>query len=100
MIYVIATAELQPGCRDKFLAEFHKIVPAVRAEEGCIEYGPTVDAETGYLADHNTKNKIRVSVKEEVELTLPPPAQPETLPDENRPDFTPDTVIEEGQPDL
>ena len=46
MIYVIATAELQPGCRDKFLAEFHKIVPAVRAEEGCIEYGPTVDAET------------------------------------------------------
>ena len=60
----------------------------------------TVDAETGYLADHNTKNKIRVSVKEEVELTLPPPAQPETLPDENRPDFTPDTVIEEGQPDL
>ena len=39
MIYVIATAELQPGCRDKFLAEFHKIVPAVREEEGCIEYG-------------------------------------------------------------
>ena len=46
MIYVIATAELQPGCRDKFLAEFHKIVTAVREEKGCIEYGPTVDAQT------------------------------------------------------
>ena len=46
MIYVIATAELLPGCRDKFLAEFHKIVPAVLAEQGCIEYGPTVDAQT------------------------------------------------------
>ena len=46
MIHVIATVELNPGTRDKFLAEFRKLVPEVKAEAGCIEYGPTVDAQT------------------------------------------------------
>ena len=46
MIHVIATIELNPGTRDKFLAEFRKLVPEVKAEVGCIAYGPTVDAET------------------------------------------------------
>jgi quinol monooxygenase YgiN len=43
MIHVIAAIELHEGKRDAFLAEFHKIVPLVRAEAGCLEYGPTVD---------------------------------------------------------
>src|SRR5262249_55936934 len=46
MLHVIATIELNPGTREAFLAEFRKIVPLVHAEEGCIEYGPTVDATT------------------------------------------------------
>jgi len=46
MIHVIATVELNPGTREKFLAEFRKLVPEVKAEAGCIEYGPSVDAET------------------------------------------------------
>ena len=46
MIHVIATVELNPGTRDKFLAEFRKIIPDVKAEAGCIEYGPAIDAET------------------------------------------------------
>ncbi|MEO8006880.1 MAG: putative quinol monooxygenase [Betaproteobacteria bacterium] len=46
MVHVIATIELHPGTRDKFLAEFRKLVPDVKAEVGCIEYGPTIDAET------------------------------------------------------
>ena len=46
MIHVIATVELNPGTRDKFLAEFHKLIPDVKAEAGCIEYGPTIDAQT------------------------------------------------------
>ena len=46
MIHVIATVELNPGTRDKFLAEFSKLIPDVRAETGCIEYGPTIDADT------------------------------------------------------
>ena len=47
MIIVLATIELAEGRRDEFLAEFQQVVPLVRAEEGCVEYGPTVDAVTG-----------------------------------------------------
>lgn len=46
MIHVIATIELAAGKRDQFLTEFHKIVPSVLAELGCLDYGPTVDVET------------------------------------------------------
>ncbi len=46
MIIVLATIEIADGRRDDFLAEFHKVVPLVRDEVGCIEYGPTVDAVT------------------------------------------------------
>jgi quinol monooxygenase YgiN len=50
MIHVIATIELNPGRRDDFLSEFRRLVPLVHAEEGCIEYGPTVDVATGLSA--------------------------------------------------
>ena len=46
MIHVIATIELAPGSRDAFLAEFRKLIPDVKAEDGCIAYGPTIDAQT------------------------------------------------------
>jgi quinol monooxygenase YgiN len=46
MIHVLAIIELAEGTRDAFLREFHAIVPAVRDEEGCMEYGPTIDART------------------------------------------------------
>jgi quinol monooxygenase YgiN len=46
MIHVIATLEFEPGKRAYVLEEFKKIVPLVRAEAGCIEYGPVIDAET------------------------------------------------------
>jgi quinol monooxygenase YgiN len=52
MIYVIATLELEPGSRNAFLAEFAKVVPLVRAEAGCLEYAPAIDAETGMAAQH------------------------------------------------
>mgnify|MGYP000881566127 CR=1 FL=1 len=50
MIHVIATIELQPGVRDRFLAEVAGLVPAVRAEAGCIEYGPAVDVAVDFGA--------------------------------------------------
>lgn len=50
MIHVIATIELREGTRDEFLREFHALMPHVHAEDGCIEYGPTVDAETPIAA--------------------------------------------------
>ncbi|HTS52996.1 MAG TPA: putative quinol monooxygenase [Burkholderiales bacterium] len=46
MIHVIATVELQPGTRQCFLDEFAQVVPKVRAEVGCIEYGAAVDLAT------------------------------------------------------
>ncbi len=46
MIHVIATIELAPGTRETYLNAFRKIISDVRAEKGCIEYGPAVDAQT------------------------------------------------------
>jgi len=37
---------LAPGKRDAFLAEFYQVTPLVRVEEGCLDYGPTIDVET------------------------------------------------------
>jgi quinol monooxygenase YgiN len=47
MIHVIATIEIADGQRDVFLNEFRSIVPAVLEEEGCIDYGPAIDSDTG-----------------------------------------------------
>lgn len=46
MIHVLATITLHPGQRQAFLEEFHRLMPQVHAEEGCLEYGPTVDVAT------------------------------------------------------
>jgi quinol monooxygenase YgiN len=45
MINVIAIITAKSGMRDAILKEFHANMPAVHAEQGCIEYGPAVDAE-------------------------------------------------------
>src|SRR5436305_1536202 len=50
MIHVIATIEVVPGRREAVLAEFHRIVPLVRAEDGCLDYGPAVDVASGIPA--------------------------------------------------
>ena len=45
MIHVIAIITANPGTRDEILRHFRANVPAVRAEQGCIEYGAAVDSE-------------------------------------------------------
>jgi quinol monooxygenase YgiN len=45
MIHVIALITTKPGMREQVLEAFRANVPAVRAEDGCIEYGPAIDAE-------------------------------------------------------
>jgi quinol monooxygenase YgiN len=45
MIHVVAVITAKPGQREKILQAFHANIPAVKAEKGCIEYGPAVDAE-------------------------------------------------------
>ena len=44
MIHLIAFLTAKPGKRAAILTEFAKVVPLVRAEKGCIEYQPVVDA--------------------------------------------------------
>ena len=46
MIYVIATIELVEGKRNEYLRELKKVIPDVRAESGCLEYGPATDVAT------------------------------------------------------
>ena len=43
MINVLASVNLKPGKRLEFIELFKANVPNVLAEEGCIEYAPTID---------------------------------------------------------
>ena len=45
MIHVIAIINAKPGQRETILAAIRDNLPAVRAEKGCIEYGPAIDAD-------------------------------------------------------
>ncbi len=45
MIHVIAIITAKPGQRAHILEAFRANMPAVRAEAGCLEYGPAIDAE-------------------------------------------------------
>jgi quinol monooxygenase YgiN len=45
MIHVIALITAKPGQREAILEAFRANIPAVLAEQGCIEYGPAVDAD-------------------------------------------------------
>ena len=43
MIHVVASIAVAGGKTDEFLAAFRALVPQVLAEDGCNEYGPTLD---------------------------------------------------------
>jgi quinol monooxygenase YgiN len=43
MLHVLAYITAKPGMRETVLREFQANMPAVHAEEGCIEYVPVVD---------------------------------------------------------
>jgi quinol monooxygenase YgiN len=45
MVHLLAFVTAQPGRREELLAAFRSIIPAVRAEDGCVEYQPVVDVE-------------------------------------------------------
>ena len=47
MVHVIAVITAKPGMRDQVLDLFSANVPAVKEEDGCIEYGAPVDADGG-----------------------------------------------------
>lgn len=43
MINVLAIITTKPGLRETVLEAFRANMPAVLAEDGCIEYGPAID---------------------------------------------------------
>jgi quinol monooxygenase YgiN len=45
MVHVIAVITTKSGMRGNVLELFNANVPAVKAEDGCIEYGATIDAD-------------------------------------------------------
>jgi quinol monooxygenase YgiN len=47
MLYVIATVNLRPGCRERFLEELRTVAAEVRRESGCQEYRVAVDVASG-----------------------------------------------------
>lgn len=63
MIYVLATIQIAPGKRADFLAEFNKNVPNVLAEQGCIEYVPTIDFATSIPAQGPPRPDVVVVVE-------------------------------------
>ena len=63
MIDVIASIRLKPGRRDEFLAFFSANVPNVLAEDGCHQYYPAVDVETGLSAQVHDADGVTVVEK-------------------------------------
>jgi len=58
MICVIATIEVVPGRRDELLAASREVVPVVRAEKGCIDYGPMIDVPSGLPAQGPVREHV------------------------------------------
>lgn len=63
MISVIASIALKPGTRSQFVDVFNANVPAVLAEQGCIEYFPAIDVESGLDAQSKDENLVTVIEK-------------------------------------
>jgi quinol monooxygenase YgiN len=60
-VHVIAVITAKPGKRAEVLEHFKANVPAVHAEDGCIEYGATVDcAEAGFAAKYGDDSFVVV----------------------------------------
>jgi quinol monooxygenase YgiN len=67
MINVIASIGVREGKRAELLEIFNANVPAVRAEQGCIEYYPTVDLEADFDYPPQDKDPNVVTVIEKWE---------------------------------
>ncbi len=63
MIHVHDSIELHPERKEEFLAEFRKLVPLVLAEDGCLDYGPTVDLQTAIPAQPPVRENVVVVVE-------------------------------------
>ncbi len=63
MIHVVAQVEVKDGKQKEFLTAFRSIIPAVRGEAGCLEYGPTIDADTDLERQHRDARVVTIIEK-------------------------------------
>jgi quinol monooxygenase YgiN len=63
VIDVIASIRLKPGRRNEFLAIFAANVPNVLAEDGCHQYYPAIDVDTGLAVQEKDPNGVTVVEK-------------------------------------
>jgi quinol monooxygenase YgiN len=68
MIHVLATVRVVPGKRSEFLAEFRKLIPLVREESGCIEYGSAIDVQTTLPAQPPLRDDVVMVVEKWADL--------------------------------
>ena len=63
MIDVIASIRLRPGRRNDFLSILSANVPDVLAEDGCIDYYPAIDVESGVAVQEKDPDGVTVVEK-------------------------------------
>ena len=68
MLHVIATINIEPGKRAEFLTHFAWVTPLVRAENGCIEYGATIDVPTSIAVQVPPRADVVVVVEKWADL--------------------------------
>ena len=60
MVHVIASIRVKDGCLAEYASLFKENVPNVLAENGCIQYSPCVDADTGWEVQDLDKRRLTV----------------------------------------
>ena len=63
MIHVIASIGVKPDKRAEFIEIFKKNVPNVLAEDGCVEYIPAIDTDSGIDAQWTDETVVTVIEK-------------------------------------
>lgn len=63
MIHVVASIGVKPGKREEYIELFQENVPQVLAEAGCVEYVPTIDADTKIEAQWTDETVVTVLEK-------------------------------------
>ena len=68
MIHVIATLDIAAGRRDSVVKKFRELTPQVLAEDGCLDYSPSIDVETP-IARQAPRREDSITVVERWEST-------------------------------
>ena len=63
MIHVLASIQVKPGKKNAFLEIFKTNVPNVLQEEGCVEYSPAVDIDSGLPQQVLNENIVTIIEK-------------------------------------